>query len=860
MQNNLHNTNILPRNRIAIVAIPTALILALSLIIFFWAKQWEYNDSLSDFRQLSQQIDGQVRYKFEEQESLLEQMEGLFLYDNKSGVTQDEFHIFVQKSLKRFPMIQALEWVPKVTHSERAQFELSHHNNFKNVEIREKNAAQEMQRAKDRDVYYPVTFIEPLIGNLPALGFDLASSEQRKVAIDKTIELGSAVITEPITLVQENQKQSGVLLILGINKNQNNSGVVLTVLRMGDFMDKLLADKRPMIYTRLIDLESKNSLYDNFSSDTKVALYKHAFDFGSRHYRLEAAPTQAYFDQHQRWQSLTVLAAGILVTSLVSALLFFITGSNVRIIEQVKEKTRQLEHQSDKYKALLRNASDGFHILDAQGNVIEASNSFCEMLGYQHHEIINMNVSKWDAILNEAELPKLIDEHIKSNTRLSFQTRHRRKDGSLFDVEISSCPLELDGETVMFYSSRDITEHKLAALQVEQAMKKADEANRAKGDFLANMSHEIRTPMNGVIGLSELALDSTDPVEIRSHLKQINESSKFLLGILNDILDFSKIEARQLSIENTIFNLDELLESLNRMFTLKAQEKSIGFAITRDEQIKSLVYGDPLRLRQILTNLLGNALKFTSKGQVTLEVLQLETNSSGINLKFIVRDSGIGMTEEQVNNLFKPFSQGDNSISRRFGGTGLGLTISLNLAKLMGGDIHVESKAGAGSEFSFIVTLAVAKSTHKNKSDPLNTPVSKDSVEYLNRIQTLKGKRVLLAEDDRVNQLVATKMISKLGLIIDIAKNGEEAIQSLQNTPYDIVLMDIQMPVMNGLEATRLIRQDPRFATLPIIAMSAGVTLDEQTICDEAGMTGFIGKPIDSTLLTNKLIELCGVV
>lgn len=980
----MHNKSDTPensyKNRILIILIPTILIFVLFLVTYFWARQWEQNDSLSDFRLLSQQADGQVRYKFEEQESLLEQMEGLFSSEGGDSVTRLEFHQFVQKSLKRFPMIQALEWVPKIEQSQRSKFELSQKSTVTGFEIRERNAAKEMQRASNRAEYFPVTYVEPLAGNMPALGFDLASNDKRLEAISKSVKLGSTVITEPITLVQESQKQSGVLLISGVSGNGKNAGVVLTVLRMGDFMDKLLDSKRELIFTRLIDVDTKKSLYDNFGSNSEPPIFEHEFDFGSRHFRLETYPTPTYFSQHKRWQSLIILVAGFLVSTLVGALLLLITGSNVRINEQVSERTKQLkeseerwqfalegsgdgvwdwnpktdeamfskrwkgmigytesefpntgaaffEHvhpddvarvssvireylsgitklymvefrlrckdntwkwilargksvkdnidgsllriigthtditdrkqyeldikrQSDKNKAILRNASDGIHILDDKGNLIEASDSFCAMLGYQRNELIGKNVTKWDAQMGAAELAKVISQNMASNQRSQFETRHRRKDGTVIEVEISSCPIEMDGGFVLFNSSRDVTERKTVANELVLAKEKADSANSAKSDFLANMSHEIRTPMNGVIGLSELALDSKDSAEIHNFLQQINDSSKSLLGILNDILDFSKIEARQLSIENAVFKLEDLLESLNRMFSLRAHDKGLIFLLNQGESANQLVYGDQLRIRQILINLLGNAIKFTATGEVSLSVRQTAASAAGVSLIFAVQDSGIGLTPEQIQGLFQPFVQADNSISRRFGGTGLGLSISLNLAKLMGGDIKVESRIGFGSTFSFYVTLPVARTTkhdnHKPATD-LRTEL----------IQALKGKRVLLTEDTRVNQVVASKMLAKIGVIVDIANNGQEAIECLEKSSYDVVLMDVQMPVMNGLEATRLIRLDSRFVNLPIIAMSAGVTLDEQEACNRAGMTGFVGKPINSAELTNKLVDVC---
>jgi CheY-like chemotaxis protein len=362
--------------------------------------------------------------------------------------------------------------------------------------------------------------------------------------------------------------------------------------------------------------------------------------------------------------------------------------------------------------------------------------------------------------------------------------------------------------------------------------------------------------MNAVIGLSGLALDSVDEEEQRSYLRQILDSSKSLLGILNDILDLSKIEARQMSIEPHEFSLDGLLDGLVRMFELRAKEQGLMFSLERDAHVPNILIGDQLRLKQILINLLGNAFKFTARGQVKLHVLQLGRDGSEITLDFAVQDSGIGMTLEQLGNLFQPFAQADSSITRRFGGTGLGLAISRTLAQLMKGDIGVESQLGIGSTFHCQIRLVVADegqvaayASHDKTDNTVS--VLKDAA------ATLRSKRVLLVEDNRVNQMVASQMLKKLGMEVDIANHGVEAIGRVQNGRYDVVLMDIQMPVMDGLEATKLIRQEHQFAALPIVAMSAGVTLDEQEKCTSAGMTSFIGKPIDLGQLTQKLLELC---
>jgi PAS domain S-box-containing protein len=523
-------------------------------------------------------------------------------------------------------------------------------------------------------------------------------------------------------------------------------------------------------------------------------------------------------------------------------------------ISERKQMEHQMRERDATYSAAIETSVDGFWTVDMTGRIIEVNDAYLKRSGYTREEMLGMRINDVEANESIAEISAHVDKIMQLGSD-NFESRHRAKDGSLWEVELAVSYAPVAGGR-MFCFIKDITERRRHEQLIELAKDKAESANRAKSDFLANMSHEIRTPMNAVIGLSGLALDSADPDEQRGFLHQILDSSKSLLGILNDILDFSKIEARQLSIEQGVFDLDELLDSLNRLFNLRAQEKGLEFTLTRDAQVPNLLIGDQLRLRQILTNLLGNAFKFTTQGRVTLEVRYIQSSDAGISLCFLVQDTGIGINPQQIKTLFQPFVQADNSISRRFGGTGLGLTISRNLAQMMGGDILVESETGVGSLFRFELTLAEANQTQiaeRNKGrEADNTPSTSQEV-----AQALRGKRALLAEDNQVNQLVATRLLKKLGMLVDIANNGEEAIQRLQDANYDIVLMDIQMPVMDGLSATHRIRLDDRFADLPIVAMSAGVTLDEQEKCASIGMSGFIGKPIDPVLLTNKLVELC---
>jgi len=551
---------------------------------------------------------------------------------------------------------------------------------------------------------------------------------------------------------------------------------------------------------------------------------------------------------------LIALTGGILNLIAVGFLIYF---------QDVRRAKKLVETSEERLRLLLESVNSGIWGQSSDGVCTFINNPAAKMLGYEPEELIGKSLhsivhhtsANGEAYPRE-QCPMFLTAR-DGIARTKDDEVLWRKDGSSFPVEYSSYPMlrlgKLEGGVNVF---DDITDRKKQMLLLEQAKEKAEAANRAKSDFLANMSHEIRTPMNGVIGLSELALDSPDQDERHRYLRQILESSKSLMGILNDILDFSKIEARQMSLEKNVFDLDELLDSLKRVFSLHAKDKGLEFSIQKDAQIPSVLFGDQLRVRQILTNLLGNAVKFTARGSVALEIAQLEANSTEITLSFRVRDSGLGMSAEQINNLFQPFAQADNSITRRFGGTGLGLAISRNLARMMDGDIEVESTLSRGSVFRLELPLARATETQTvefiRQREAQAAPRKASSAAHI-----LTGKRVLLVEDNRVNQLVATQLLKKIGITADIANNGVEAIEMVEKGSYDVVLMDIQMPVMGGLEATQRIRQNAQFATLPIVAMSAGVTLDEQEKCAAVGMTDFIGKPIDSVLLTNKLIALC---
>ncbi|TAN67660.1 MAG: PAS domain S-box protein [Methylobacter sp.] len=380
----------------------------------------------------------------------------------------------------------------------------------------------------------------------------------------------------------------------------------------------------------------------------------------------------------------------------------------------------------------------------------------------------------------------------------------------------------------------------------------AELAAQSKAQFLANMSHEIRTPMNAIIGLSQLALNKQSSPEIQDYLRKIYTSSNTLLSILNDILDFSKLEAGRLAIDHSSFDLDALLSNIRSLFVFRAEEKALELEMIVAPEVPRNLVGDSLRLQQILINLLGNAIKFTERGRVALKISLQERERAQVRLLFCVTDTGIGMSAKDRDKLFQPFSQVDGSINRRFGGTGLGLTISHSLLQLMGGEFSVESTPGIGSAFSFELVLGISAVAIPDK---LGQGEISRSISFDKFSQALAGIHVLVAEDNIINQQVVREFLKLSGIDVAIANNGKEALELLQHNVFDAVLMDVHMPEMNGFEATKRIRSQAHLAKLPVIALTAGVTQEERKKCLDSGMNGFIAKPINPQQLLSTLTQ-----
>lgn len=395
------------------------------------------------------------------------------------------------------------------------------------------------------------------------------------------------------------------------------------------------------------------------------------------------------------------------------------------------------------------------------------------------------------------------------------------------------------------------TQVKERTLALSVAKEAAETANRAKSAFLANMSHELRTPMNGIMGMVDLAMKRTSDEKTREQLNKAKQSSQILLTVINDILDLSKIEAERLVLENVEFKLGEVLENITSLMTERVAEKGLMLHIDSSPALANLtLQGDPLRLGQILLNLTANAVKFTAQGSVTIRVRPIEENTTTVLIRFEVQDTGIGISLNDQRRLFTAFEQADNSMTRKYGGSGLGLVICKQLSHLMGGEIGMDSTPGQGSTFWFSAQLGKLKA---RMASPEITVEPKSSEARLKR--EFAGTRVLLAEDEPINQEVSRCLLEDAGFVVDLAVDGCVAVELAKNSLYRLILMDMQMPNMNGLDATRAIRANSMNMHTPILAMTANALDEDRKTCLDAGMNDHIGKPVNPDRLFDTLLR-----
>ena len=518
---------------------------------------------------------------------------------------------------------------------------------------------------------------------------------------------------------------------------------------------------------------------------------------------------------------------------------------------------RQAEDRLRKLSLAVEQSPNSIVITDTQGNVEYVNAAFCRVSQYTSEEVLGRNPRMLQSGLTPRETYAQMWQTLSNGKTWRGVLTNRRKDGSIYVEDALLSPVRQPDGSVSHYLAikNDITRRREIEAELEQhrhhldelvqartdelasAKEAAETASRAKSDFLANMSHEMRTPMNSIIGMAHLALQTELMPKQRDYLDKIHRSGQLLLGLINDILDLSKIEAGMLEFEEVDFSLADVERWLADLFAEKILNHNVAFSFDVDPALDLPLRGDPLRLAQVLSNLIGNAFKFTGSGRISVRARAVSIEAPQVTLYFEVEDSGIGMSAEECARLFQPFQQADSSTTRKYGGTGLGLAISKKLVQRMNGEIGVDSRPGQGSTFWFTLRLAIGDRQRAAAGLGLQAPHPAD-------LARIRGSCILLVEDSPFNQMVAQELLQQAGASVVTAGNGIEALALLAEQTFDAVLMDLQMPQMDGLEATRHIRANPALAGLRVIAMTANASRGDRERCLAAGMDDFVTKPV----------------
>lgn len=701
------------RHRLQVIVPSLLIYLVISICFYAAASVKKEKDNQKQAAKVAE-IQSEINHKIDEISGHLTLLATFFA--SSDDVSYEEFKRFSSQQLDYGREIIAFEWVPTVPFAEVDQFQqkMQQHNAAAKF-IKEKSPQMYWQKVTKRDVYFPIHYVNPLAGNEDIIGFDLASSEQRRKALMMSKALNELILSEPIKLMQKVPDKKAVLFFVPVFGDLDTlddfRGVVVGAVSVARLIASLQFEHHSEVSANFYDVTDENNKQAIFITPRQglELLEEYQLLIGKRIWQIELLEPKGPTSWLVYWlaQIVGMLFVWLLITFLIS-----VTGTNIQVREQVALQTRTLREEK----------------------------------------------------------------------------------------------------------------------------RKADEASQIKSQFLANMSHEVRTPINGIKGLHYLALQQQDWQQARRYIEQADGALSVLLRVLNDVLDFSKMEAGKLELMQEPVAINQLTDELINLVQFDVGVKSLELKLELDKSADLTLNTDPIRLKQILLNLLNNAIKFTASGSITVKVWQQDSSTI-----FSVTDTGIGISPSAQKQLFQPFSQADSSTSRQFGGTGLGLSICKKLVELMGGSISLQSAQGQGSTFSFTLP------NHSPLPKAQHLAPSIDEVDvsklYFSNI------KILLVEDNPLNQHVASAILKTKQCHADIANDGFEAIEKVSAGQYDLVLMDIQMPNMDGLQATKVIRNELCISELPIIALSANAHDDDIKKALNVGMDGYLTKPIDADKL-----------
>lgn len=974
------------RSRRLTLAVPMVISCGLVVGLFVLVSRWEEQRYRSDFELTSSRIVARVRAHFDRAIDALYYLRGSF--HSNPTMNREQFEALTRHPVSAGFGIQALEWDPLVRASERDAFEQqARREGLASYEIKERIDSG-WRSATGRDEYLPIYFMHPLRGNEAAIGFDIFSDSHRREVFRRAAESNAPTATHMITLVQDEPRQAGVVVALPVylrdvtnlspsERYAHVRGFVAGVFRVRDFVIAAGGE----VEHEGIDL----SVYDSTrarqetlagvvsaqkrSPSARSLERKIDCNIAGQTWTFEFAANDRFLSGLRSWQSWLLLTVGLLLTSFLGAFVLVLTGQTAQTEEAVDQRTQDLRETTQHLAAsqaaqhaILSAIPDALYLVSVAGVFLEFKHTRAAHTNLATSRVVGRKLEDVLTAESAAEARNKITELRETGRAAPFiisQTLDGKTDH--FQVHLGL----LRGGNEVLFIMRDITEQ----LRAHDA---AVELAELKSTFLANMSHEIRTPMNAIIGMAGLLESTRLDHQQRDYAATIRQGGELLLSIINDVLDFSKLEANKLEVESVELSIRETLESAVDLVSIGAREKGLELIIDVAPGVPARVRGDDSRLRQILINFLSNAVKFTTKGTVTLRVRSDAARGPGV-LVFEVEDTGVGIEPGAIANLFQPFVQAEASTTRKFGGTGLGLAISRKLATLMGGGVEAESTIGRGSTFRCwlpfqqatarekieqpefaglrvlivddcaaaaevisrqlaeagvtslragdgntaldmltheavagravdaifidvempgmdgfalsrkiasdevnrkipVVLLSVAQEPHAQQASlaaagavmMLAKPVRQHSL--MNALARLRGQlpldaskvvesvedaplhrhfRLLLVEDNSVNQRVSGLQLRRIGYVADMLGTGEEAIEMCKRVDYDLILMDCQLPGMNGLAATEKIRaSEPAGQRVPIVAITANVTSADRAQCMAAGMDDFLPKPV----------------
>ncbi|MDH4321360.1 MAG: response regulator [Desulfobulbaceae bacterium] len=815
---------------------------AISSALFYLAWNWEWQEMKGGFERIMDGRRASLQREMDQHFEIIANLRGLF--NASTTVTADELRIFLAPSFERHSDVVSIGWAGRD----------------------DAGSGVGMDR-------FTVRLAEPSVDvegvDLQA-GADLEFRKRLAMAVDSG---------EIIAIPQKNLKfsakqgrgQSVFWVVAAVYAGYPQSvaarraslnGIVFGIYRLdGVFHEALvhagLGDEKIVTLLEVKRLSggretlSRHQPDEESQADQRME-YVADFSVGDRNWTLRGNPTTEYIDVHRSFQPYGILLAGLFSAGLLAGYIVVLVEQKAKITRIVELRTSELQASETKMRAVMSTVGSGIIVINAEKQILSFNRAAEEIFGFTSDEVAGRNVNILMPEPYRSRHDRLIDSHLHGGIaaeKICREVSGQRKNGEIFPIELLVNEMNHEGNRFYVGALTDITVRKEAEAALVAARDEAQSANRAKSAFLANMSHEIRTPMNAIIGMADLLLETKLSEEQSRYVQTFQAAGENLLVIINDILDLSKVEAGKMELDEVAFDLVDVLEKNADALSFNAHEKRLELACRIHPSTRRSLIGDPVRLRQILTNLAGNAIKFTQQGEVVIEVAETGEENGKVDLRFCVSDTGIGIPPEKQTYIFDSFSQADASITRSYGGTGLGLAICRHLVEMMGGRIWVESEEGQGSRFYFTVRLKIGVMGADDAPPQLGE---------------LAGTKVLVVDDNRTNRMILREELTAWGAYVAEAESGTAGMRMLREAaangaPFGLLLLDYQMPGLDGLEVVEAIRHDDELPHAAVIILtSAGDVALFRRRAVELGIAACLTKPVRRAELRYEIAVVLG--